>query len=117
MTRSDWIRIAIGGILAEVAIIAAFVGVAFICGRPIAAASTPVCSFGACFIAAFWVGRRASSRPVMQGVLSSIVAVLIYLALTRARPEPWIYMLAHLCKVLGGASGGWRALALRAAGK
>jgi hypothetical protein len=30
----------------------------------------------------------------------------MYVALTRAKPEPWQYLLAHALKVVGGAGGG-----------
>ena len=31
---------------------------------------------------------------------------LMYVALTRAQPEPWQYLVAHALKVVGGAAGG-----------
>jgi hypothetical protein len=50
-------------------------------------------------------------------VLVGVVAMLIYLALTRLQPEPFAYVIAHLLKLLGGAGGGLVAgRRLRAAG-
>ena len=43
------------------------------------------------------------------GTLVGVVAALIYLALTRAQPEPAAYILAHALKLVGGACGGWAA--------
>ena len=36
-----------------------------------------------------------------------VVAALIYVALTRAQPEPFAYIVAHALKLVGGASGGF----------
>jgi hypothetical protein len=33
--------------------------------------------------------------------------MLIYIALTRAQPEPFAYIVAHGLKLVGGAAGGW----------
>jgi hypothetical protein len=46
------------------------------------------------------------SNFVLQGVLIGIVGTLMYVALTRAQPEPWQYWLAHALKVIGGAAAG-----------
>jgi hypothetical protein len=36
-----------------------------------------------------------------------VVAALIYVALTRAQPEPFAYLVAHALKLMGGACGGF----------
>jgi hypothetical protein len=40
-------------------------------------------------------------------LLVGVVAAVIYVALTLARPEPMAYVIAHGLKLLGGAAGGW----------
>jgi hypothetical protein len=66
----------------------------------------PVGSLVLCFLFAIWVGRGVESRFVLHGVLVGVVAMLIYLALTRLQPEPFAYVIAHALKLLGGAGGG-----------
>ena len=67
-----------------------------------------------CFTFALWVGRRLESGFVLHGVLVGVVATLLYIGLTRARPEPFAYVLAHMLKILGGAAGGFVAERRRA---
>jgi putative membrane protein (TIGR04086 family) len=72
-------------------------------------------------IGGFWVGSRAPSRPVLQGGLVGVVAVLFYTALTTPAVlsgELLVtgpFLLNHLSKVLGGAFGGLLAKSLPAA--
>jgi hypothetical protein len=68
------------------------------------------------FLLAWWVGRGIQSRFVVHGLLVGVVAMLIYIALTRAQPEPFAYVLAHGLKLLGGAGGGWLAGRKKTAG-
>jgi putative membrane protein (TIGR04086 family) len=58
------------------------------------------------FAVTVWLGRRIKSNFVLHGLLIGVVGTLIYVALTRARPEPWQYWLAHALKVIGGAAAG-----------
>jgi hypothetical protein len=53
-----------------------------------------------------WLGRGISSKFVLHGVLIGIVGTLMYVGLTRAKPEPWQYLVANALKVVGGAAGG-----------
>jgi len=43
----------------------------------------------------------------VHGLLVGVVAMVIYVALTLARPEPVAYLIAHGLKLLGGMAGGW----------
>src|SRR5258708_25790432 len=52
------------------------------------------------------LGRRIKTKFVLHGVLIGVVGTLIYIAITRAQPEPWPYWVAHALKVVGGAAGG-----------
>jgi hypothetical protein len=73
----------------------------------------------ATFAITVWLGRGIKSKFVLHGVLIGVVGTLMYVALTRAKPEPWQYLLAHALKVLGGAVGGvvlaWRKAATQRA--
>ncbi len=108
-----WVRALIGGLLAEVAVIAVVVPLSLALGQNSMLYTAPVASLVACFLLALWVGRGLDSGFVLHGVLVGVVAVLIYLALTRARPEPFAYVVAHVLKILGGAAGGFVAGRLR----
>jgi hypothetical protein len=102
-----WVRVLIGGLLAEVAVIAIVVPLSFALGQRSLLYTAPVASLVACFLLAWWVGRGVGSRFVLQGALVGVVATLVYLALTRAQPEPFAYVVAHVLKILGGAAGGF----------
>lgn len=58
------------------------------------------------FALTLWLGRRIKSNFVLHGMLIGIVGTLMYVALTRAQPEPWQYWVAHALKVVGGAVAG-----------
>jgi len=66
----------------------------------------PPAAFLATYVVTVWLGRGIHSQFVLHGVLIGIVGTLMYVALTRAHAEPWQYWMAHVLKVVGGASGG-----------
>jgi len=66
----------------------------------------PPAALIATFAVTVWLGRKIKSNFVLHGVLIGIVGTLMYVALTRAQPEPWQYWLAHALKVVGGAAAG-----------
>jgi putative membrane protein (TIGR04086 family) len=101
-----WVRIIIGGFLAELSVIAFVIPVSMLFGKSSLQYTAPLASMVACFLFAFWVGRRAESHLVLHGALVGVVATLIYVGLTRGRPEPLAYIVAHALKILGGAAGG-----------
>jgi putative membrane protein (TIGR04086 family) len=101
-----WLRILLGGFLAEVLVIALVIPISLLFGKNTLTYSAPAASLLACFVFALWVGRRLESRFVLHGVLVGVVATLIYVALTRGGPEPPAYLVAHGLKLLGGAAGG-----------
>jgi len=113
-----WGRIALGGFLVELVLMALSVPV-FIWGSETAVLSIGVIgSLVATFLFGIWVARRAASRQVLHGVLVGVVAMLIYgvifaVATRFAPPEqqteaqPMIYyVVGHGFKLLGGALGG-----------
>ncbi len=108
MNRSPihWGRILLGGLLAEVALILAIVPLGMRLGESFLHYTAPPGSFVTCFAAAFWLCRGIRSHRALHGALMGVVAALIYIALTRAQPEPLVYVVAHALKLLGGACGG-----------
>jgi hypothetical protein len=66
----------------------------------------PPAALIATFAITVWLGRRIKSKFVVHGVLIGIVGTLMYVALTRAHPEPWQYLVANALKVIGGAAAG-----------
>jgi len=60
----------------------------------------------ATFAITVWLGGRIKSKFVLHGALIGVVGTLIYVALTRAQPEPWQYVVANTLKVVGGAAAG-----------
>ena len=106
-TTIHWIRIFLGGLLAEVALILAIVPLGLRLGDNFLHYTAPPGSFITCFLAALWVSRRIESRFILHGTLVGAVAALIYVAMTRAQPEPFVYIVAHALKLAGGACGGF----------
>ena len=101
-----WVRVLIGGFLAEVSLIALVIPVSLLYGQHVLLYVAPPGSLLTCFLFALWVGRRIDSRFLLHGILVGVVAVLLYIGLTLGRPEPLAYVVAHALKILGGAAGG-----------
>ena len=104
--RIHWVRILIGGFLAEVLVIALVIPLSLLFGKQTLPYTASLASLLACFLLALWVARRISSHFVLHGILVGLVATLLYVALTRGQPEPLAYLLAHVLKIIGGAAGG-----------
>jgi hypothetical protein len=58
-----------------------------------------------------WAARKAEAYVVLHGMMVGAIGILIYLGLTRAQPEPLLYIFAHGLKLLGGVAGGYLARA------
>lgn len=108
-TRIHWGRILLGGVLAEGALILAIVPLGLRLGDRFLHYTAPPGSFVMCFLGALWACRRVESHFILHGTLVGVVAVLIYVGLTRAQPEPFAYIVAHALKLAGGACGGFAA--------
>jgi hypothetical protein len=104
--KIHWVRALIGGFLAEAALFVVVLPVYKGVGQHPLLYVAPAGSLVMCFLFATWVGRRLEGRFVLHGILVGVVATLIYVALTRAQPEPTAYIVAHGLKILGGAAGG-----------
>ena len=107
--KMHWVRILIGGFLAEALLIVLVIPVAMKWGQHPLLYLAPVGSLVLCFLFGFWAGRGVKSLFMLHGLLVGVVAMAIYLALTRLGPEPWAYVVAHGLKLVGGAGGGWLA--------
>jgi len=97
----------LGGLFAEVVLILAIVPLGLRLGDNFLHYAAPPGSFFMCFLGALWACRRIESRFILHGTLVGVVATLIYIALTRAQPEPFAYIVAHALKLAGGAFGGF----------
>jgi peptidoglycan/LPS O-acetylase OafA/YrhL len=102
-----WLRILLGGFLAEVSVIALVIPVSLLFGKQTIPSTALFGSLLGCFLFALWVARRVDSRFILHGILVGLVAALIYVGLTRGRPEPVAYLVAHGLKIIGGAAGGF----------
>ena len=105
--RIHWLRALLGGFLAEAAVFVIVIPILLTAGQAPLLYVAPVASLVMCFLFAIWVGRVVQSHFILHGILVGVVATLIYVALTRAKPEPSAYILAHALKILGGAAGGF----------
>src|SRR4029077_15402930 len=110
-TRLRWGRVVVGGFLAELLVFAIVFPVLYLFGQRAFLASILIASAAMPFIFAVWVGRRIDSRFVLHGALVGLVAALIYMGLAWGQPQPLLYKIAHVLKLVGGAAG--RALASR----
>jgi putative membrane protein (TIGR04086 family) len=102
-----WGRIVTAGLLSEIALIIAIVPLGLRLGDAFLRYAAPPGSFLVCFLGTLWASRKIESRLVLHGVLIGLVAALLYLVLTRFRPEPLAYVIAHALKLIGGAAGGY----------
>jgi hypothetical protein len=96
-----------GGFLAEVSLFAIVIPVFKIFGQHALLYIVPPAALVTCFLFALWVGRGLTSHFILHGALVGVIATLLYIALTLARPEPFAYLVAHGLKILGGAGGGF----------
>ena len=120
--RIRWGRIVVGGLLAEVAVMAVFfllLGVAQLAGVPeLAAPMTPldyadalVSSFISISLFTLWVTRPLESGFVVHGLLVALVAMSLFLLMWGATAgpvtqQPILYWVAHALKFAGGIAGG-----------
>lgn len=107
LARIQWVRILIGGFLAEASVFAVVIPVFLLFGQHALPYAALPASLVTCFWFALWVGRRVDSRLVLHGTLVGVVATLLYVGLNLGRPEPPAYLVAHVLKILGGAAGGF----------
>ena len=106
MNRLRWGRILLAAFFTELGIFAIFIPVLVKYGEGPAQYTVPPLALVMTFLFSAWAGKRVGSRFVLHGSLIGIVATLMYVALTLGQPEPFIYIVAHGLKIVGGAAGG-----------
>jgi len=101
-----WVRVLIAGVLAEILVFLVVFPTLHFFGQRAFLVSILIASAVMPFLLAIWVGRHIDSGFALHGALVGLVAALFYVVLTRGRPEPQLYIIAHGLKVIGGAVGG-----------
>jgi hypothetical protein len=107
MSQIRWLRILVGGFLSELALVAVFIPATILLGEQPGRYVAVVGSFIMPFFFGIWTTQHAKSSQVFQGMLVGAVGILIYVALTQAQSEPWLYIFAHFLKLAGGGAGGY----------
>jgi putative membrane protein (TIGR04086 family) len=106
-TGIRWGWVLLGGFLAELAIFILVIPLALWLGNDSMAYSAPPASFVTTFLLGLLMARKAGSRFLLHGTLVGVVAMLLYVAVSLGQPVPWLYIVAHMLKVLGGMAGGF----------
>jgi hypothetical protein len=107
MGQLRWAWILLGGFLVELVTFALVIPISLLAGRQSLLYTAPPGSLVTSVAFGFLVARKAPDRPVVHGILVGLVAVLFFVGLSRAGPEPSAYVIAHVLKLLGGAAGGY----------
>ena len=102
----QWGRVVLVAFVMELVLFAIAVPLTMSGARRVSLYVVPPVALIATFAFTVWLGRKIKSRFILHGVLIGIVGTLMYVALTRAKPEPWQYLVANALKVVGGAAGG-----------
>jgi hypothetical protein len=102
----QWGRVLLAAFLMELLLVATAVPLFLSGAGRVLVYVVPPAALIATFAVTVWLGRGIRSKFILHGGLIGIAGSLIYIALTRAQPEPWQYWLAHALKVVGGAAGG-----------
>jgi len=113
-----WGRVVLGGFLAELILVVFATPIRALGGPESAVTVVAVAGSFFVFVPVAWWLCRSVARPVLHGALMGAAAVVIYTLLgvigqffvPDAPPIPFIYYVAHVLKITGGAAGGWFAL-------
>jgi hypothetical protein len=112
----QWGRVLFAAFLMEVVLVGIAIPLSLAGAGRVLVYVIPPAALIATFAVTVWLGRKINSHFVLHGVLIGVVGTLMYIALTRAQPEPWQYWLTHALKVVGGAAGGMVLASRRTAG-
>jgi hypothetical protein len=112
-----WGRIVFGGMVAEAILFALVILTNLAGGGQRAITIVAVAGSYLAFVPVAWWLGRSLSRPMLHGALMGAAAAAIYVLVgvvgrqfVRDAPTmPLIYYVAHMLKLLGGATGGWLA--------
>jgi hypothetical protein len=110
-----WGRIVLGGFLAELILVVLVIPVNLAGGGERAITFVAVAGSYVVFVPVAWWLGRSLARPVLHGALMGAAAAAIYTLLAvagryfqpTAPAMPFIYYVAHVLKIAGGATGGW----------
>jgi hypothetical protein len=102
----QWGRVLFVAFLMELVLFAIAVPLNLRGERQVALYVVPPVALIATFALTVWLGRGIASKLVFHGALIGIVGTLMYVGLTRGRPEPWQYVVANALKIVGGVAGG-----------
>jgi hypothetical protein len=102
----QWGRVLLAAFLMEIVLFAIAIPLFLSGAERVSLYVVPPAALIATFAFSVWLGRRIRSKFVLHGVLIGVVGTLMYVGLTRAKPEPWQYLVANALKVVGGAAGG-----------
>jgi hypothetical protein len=103
-----WGRAVVGGVLAEAMLIVVVAPGGIMGNEAVVTWSAVIGAPIVTFLAALWVCRGIGSQFVLDGTLTGLAAMLIYLipVLAGGIAQPLVYWVAHGLKVGGGAAGG-----------
>jgi hypothetical protein len=107
-------RILGAGFLSEVAVFLVFIPATVLLGTTPGIYAAVIGSFIMPFAFGMWAARKAEAYWILHGTLVGALGIVIYLGLTRAQPEPALYVFGHVLKLAGGAAGGYMAWRQRA---
>jgi hypothetical protein len=116
-TSLRWGRIVLGGFLAELILFLPVIAANIAGGGQRAITVIAVAGSYVVFVPVTWWMSRRLARPVLHGALMGAAAAAIYTLIgvvgryfqPNAPPTPFIYYVAHVLKIAGGATGGWLA--------
>ena len=112
-----WGRIVLGGFLAELILVVFVIPINLAGGGERAITIVAVAGSYVVFVPVAWWMGRSVARPVLHGALMGAAAAVIYILMgvvaryfqPNAPSTPFIYYVAHVLKIAGGATGGWLA--------
>ena len=112
-----WGRIVLGGFLAELVLFVPVIVANIAGGGERAITIVAVAGSYVVFVPVAWWMSRRLARPVLHGALMGATAAAIYTIMAvagryfqpTAAEMPFIYYVAHVLKIAGGATGGWLA--------
>jgi len=102
----QWGRVLLAAFLMEVVLFAVAISLFLGGAGRLLVYVVPPLALVATFAVTVWLGRKIKTNFVLHGALIGVVGTLVYIAITRAQPEPWQYWVAHALKIVGGAAGG-----------
>jgi hypothetical protein len=102
----QWGRILLAAFLMEIVLLAIAIPLNLKGLEHVALYAVPPAALIVTFAITIWLGRGIASKLVLHGALIGVIGTLMYVGMTRGRPEPWQYLVANAFKIIGGAGGG-----------